>query len=61
MPPMDVKRYLEKNPHLRPIDEVSEPSISMKGKSMSEMQELARQVSESKKKQADDQLSANDF
>ena len=58
---MDVKRYLEKNPHLRPIDEVSEPSVSVQGKTMTEMQELARQVSESKKKQAEDQLSANDF
>ena len=63
MPPMDVKRYLEKNPHLRPIDEVSEPSASVQGKKMSDLQNLAKQVSASKQKlqTADDQISESGF
>lgn len=48
MPPMDVKRFVQKNPQLKPIDEMSEPSASVQGKKMSDLQKLASQVSASK-------------
>ena len=49
MPPMDMKRYYDKNPHLRPVQEESQAhqsqSQSVQGtppKTMSEMVNLAK-------------------
>ena len=56
MPPMDIKRYMEKNPHLKPIDEQSHHSVNRNATTLSDIQNLV-QASASKNKQLDNIMS----
>ncbi len=47
---MDVKSYMQKNPHLTQIEELSEPSVSINMTKLSDVQNLVHQVSASKSK-----------
>ena len=49
MAPMDVKRYYDKNPHLKPFDEQSQHSVKTTGMKPSDIQNLI-QATASKKK-----------
>ena len=62
---MDMKRYYEKNPHLKPqpgpsmhiIQEEEPSSLQTPQKTMSELQQIAKQVHLSKQKTINDNVS----